>query len=57
MPVILYHGTKDEVVNPYAVKKIAENTFAHLEHHFVDDDHPLGSIFPTLPWSQLLEQK
>jgi len=57
MPVILYHGTKDEVVNPYAVKKIAENTFARLEHHFVDDDHPLGSIFPTLPWSQLLEQK
>lgn len=57
MPVILYHGTRDNVVNPHAVKKIAENTFTHLEHHFVDDDHPLGDIFPTLPWPRLLEEE
>jgi pimeloyl-ACP methyl ester carboxylesterase len=57
IPVILYHGTQDEVVNPDAVKKIAERTFGRLEHHLVDDDHPLSNVFPTLPWSALLEQE
>ncbi len=54
IPVILYHGTKDDVVNPGAVKKIAENTFARLEYHLVDDDHPLSNVFPTLDWPKLL---
>jgi len=56
IPVIIYHGTRDEVVNPYDVKRIAEKTFARLEHHFVDDEHSLNKIFPTLPWAELLEQ-
>ena len=54
IPVILYHGTKDDVVNPDAVKKIAEKTFGRLEYHLVDDDHPLSNIFPTLDWPKLL---
>ena len=54
IPVILYHGIKDDVVNPGAVKKIAENTFARLEYHLVDDDHPLSNVFPTLNWPKLL---
>ncbi|MHB8137191.1 MAG: alpha/beta hydrolase [Smithellaceae bacterium] len=56
IPVIIYHGTKDDVVNPYAVKKIAEKTFGNLEHHLVDDDHPLNNVFPTLDWPAILEQ-
>ncbi len=56
LPVVLYHGTKDDVVDPDVVKKIAEKTFARLEHHFVNDDHPLTNVFPTLPWPALLEQ-
>lgn len=56
IPVIIYHGTRDEVVNPDDVKKIAEKTFANLEHHFVDDEHALNKVFPTLPWKELLEQ-
>lgn len=56
IPVILYHGTKDDVVDPHLVKKIAEKTFTNLEHHFVDDDHPLTGIFPHLPWPKLLEE-
>lgn len=55
VPVVLYHGTKDDVVDPYVVRKIAEKTFARLEHHFVDDDHPLTNVFPTLPWPALLD--
>lgn len=54
IPVILYHGMKDDVVDPYAVKKIAEKAFNHLEHHLVDDDHPLNNVFPRLPWPGLL---
>ena len=55
-PTVLYHGTRDDVVPSQAVKAIAEKTFARLEHHFVDDDHPLNAVFPTLPWPLLLEQ-
>lgn len=57
IPVIIYHGTKDDVVNPDAVKKIAEKAFGHLEHHLVDDDHPLSDSFPKLPWPTLLEEE
>lgn len=56
IPVVIYHGTRDEVVDPYAVKAIAEKRFARLEHHFVDDEHALNNVFPTLPWPALLEQ-
>jgi predicted esterase len=54
IPVILYHGIKDDVVNPDAVKKIAEKTFGRLEYHLVDDDHPLNNVFPSLDWPKLL---
>ncbi|MRR16947.1 MAG: alpha/beta hydrolase [Deltaproteobacteria bacterium] len=57
VPVVLYHGTKDDVVDPYSVKKIAEKAFTRLDHHFVDDDHPLTDVFPKLPWPVLLEQR
>jgi len=54
IPVILYHGIKDDVVNPDKVKKIAEKTFARLEYHLIDDDHPLSNVFPTINWQKLL---
>ncbi len=57
IPTVLYHGTRDDVVDPAAVKIIAEKTFARLTYHLMDDDHPLGRIFPELPWMKLLEQE
>lgn len=57
IPVIIYHGTRDDVVSPDAVKKIAEKAFSHLEHHLVDDDHPLNNIFPHLLWPELLRSE
>jgi pimeloyl-ACP methyl ester carboxylesterase len=54
IPVIIYHGTQDNVVNPYAVKEIAEKTFSTLTHHLVDDDHPLNNVFPQMDWPKLL---
>ena len=54
LPVIIYHGIDDNVVNPEIVKKIALKCFSNLEHHFVEDDHPLHKTFPALDWKKLL---
>jgi predicted esterase len=56
IPVILYHGIHDDIVNPDAVRKIAEKTFRRLEYHPVEDDHSLNRIFPNLNWPRLLNQ-
>ena len=54
IPVVLYHGTRDDVVDPYETKRNAEKCFACLDHCFVDDDHPLNEVFPMLDWPALL---
>ncbi len=54
LPVIIYHGTNDDVVNPYIVKKISLKYFINLEHHLVDDDHSLHKIFSVLDWKNIL---
>ena len=54
IPVIIYHGTGDDIVDPYKVKAIAQKYFSNLEHHFVDDDHPLRQTFPLINWKDLL---
>ena len=54
IPVIVYHGTNDDVVNPQIVKNIALKYFSNLEHHFVEDDHPLHKTFPVLDWKKIL---
>ena len=55
IPVTIYHGRFDDVVNPGAVRNIAEETFVHLTYHLVDEDHALNRIFPDLPWDDLLQ--
>jgi alpha-beta hydrolase superfamily lysophospholipase len=54
MPVIIYHGTNDNIVDPYAVKAIARKYFSNLEHNLVDDDHSLHKTFPLINWKELL---
>lgn len=54
IPVIIYHGTGDDVVDPYIVKQIASKYFSNLEYHLVEDDHPLHATFPLLDWKKLL---
>jgi len=54
LPVIIYHGIDDNVVDPFAVKNIAGKVFGRLEHHFVKDDHYLHKTFPNLEWKNLL---
>jgi pimeloyl-ACP methyl ester carboxylesterase len=55
IPAIIYHGTGDNIVDPYVVKSIAGKVFLHLEHHLVDDDHSLHSTFAALDWRKLLQ--
>jgi alpha-beta hydrolase superfamily lysophospholipase len=54
LPVIIYHGTNDNIVDPYTVKTIALKYFSNLEHHLVEDDHPLHKTFLVLDWKNLL---
>lgn len=54
LPVIIYHGTDDDIVDPYIVKEIALKYFGNLEYHLVKDDHPLRKTFPVLVWNNLL---
>ncbi len=56
MPVVIYHGIDDDVVDPQLVRNIAVKCFGKLEHHFVDDDHPLHKTFPVLDWKKLLAE-
>jgi predicted esterase len=55
IPIIIYHGLHDNVVEPYLVEKIARKYFVNLQHHFVEDDHSLHDTFPSLGWRTLLE--
>jgi len=54
IPVILYHGSDDDVINPHNVKQIAAKYFSNLEYHLVEDDHSLHKIFPVLDWKNFL---
>ena len=54
LPVIIFHGTDDNIVDPYTVKTIALKYFSNLEHNFVDDDHSLHKTFPLINWKELL---
>ena len=55
LPVIVYHGINDNIVDPFSVKNIAVKVFQQLDHHFVDDDHSLHKTFPLLDWKNLLQ--
>ncbi len=46
LPVTIYHGTEDDIVDPYVVKAIAGKVFSQLEHHLVS-----GRSFPDQNFS------
>lgn len=56
LPVIIYHGSQDDVVPPAAVREIAKKVFINLHYHLVDDDHSLHHTFSTMDWDTLLER-
>ncbi|MBN2538743.1 MAG: alpha/beta hydrolase [Deltaproteobacteria bacterium] len=55
VPVVLYHGSRDDVVPLEQVREIASKIFKNLSHHIVDDDHPLSDTFTSFDWDNLLD--
>lgn len=54
LPVWLYHGRQDEVIPIQEVENAANQAFANLRFHAVDDDHYLHKTFRKIPWNRLL---
>jgi pimeloyl-ACP methyl ester carboxylesterase len=54
IPVVVFHGLRDEVVPMAAVREVAERIFATCEFNTVDDDHVLHNTFAGLDWDTLL---
>lgn len=53
VPVVIYHGTRDEVVSLEPVREIARTVFSDLRFHVVDDDHLLYKTFQIIDWDSL----
>jgi len=54
MPIVIFHGLRDDVVPLAAVRETAERLFVNHTFNIVDDDHPLHNTFATLDWNTLL---
>jgi len=54
VPVLIYHGTKDNVIPLQSVEQAAEKYFRDLTFNKVDDDHFLHNTFKTIDWDTLL---
>jgi predicted esterase len=53
-PVIIYHGTDDDVVPLTPVREIAHQVFNNLTFNTVKDDHVLRKTFTVIDWDNLL---
>jgi pimeloyl-ACP methyl ester carboxylesterase len=56
MPIVIFHGLKDDVVPLADVKALAEGLFVNHTFNIVEDDHPLHRTFAALEWDSLLKQ-
>jgi pimeloyl-ACP methyl ester carboxylesterase len=54
VPVLIYHGSEDDVIPLQAVELIAKRYFRNLTFNKVDDDHFLHNTFKTIDWDTLL---
>lgn len=54
IPVVVYHGKKDDLISLEAVKGIADKVFLNLTFHPVDDDHGLYQTVRAIDWRNLM---
>jgi pimeloyl-ACP methyl ester carboxylesterase len=54
VPVLIYHGSEDDVIPLQAVELTAKRYFRNLTFNKVDDDHFLHNTFKTIDWDTLL---
>ena len=57
VPVIVFHGKKDQVISIKQTKNRAKKLFSNLEYNIVDDDHMLHPTVEALDWHYLLDLK
>jgi len=55
VPVVIYHGTDDEIIPLKNVQDIAQSVFLNLVFNVVQDDHGLYRTAQSLEWNKLLE--
>jgi pimeloyl-ACP methyl ester carboxylesterase len=54
IPVIVYHGTKDNIVLASKSRECAERLFSNLTYNLVEDDHQLHKTVSNIDWNNLL---
>ena len=54
LPVMIYHGIKDDVIPLDAVEPVAKKYFRNFTFNKVDDDHFLRNTFTNIDWKSLL---
>jgi pimeloyl-ACP methyl ester carboxylesterase len=54
MPVVIFHGLRDDVVPLATVREIVGQVFVNQTFNAVDDDHFLRKTFTALNWDTLL---
>jgi len=54
VPVLIYHGIKDDVIPLDAVELTAKRYFRNFTFNKVDDDHFLRNTFQNIDWNTLL---
>jgi pimeloyl-ACP methyl ester carboxylesterase len=54
MPIVIFHGLRDDVVPLASVRTIAERLFGNHTFNPLEDDHSLHDTFAALEWDALL---
>jgi pimeloyl-ACP methyl ester carboxylesterase len=54
LPTVIYHGTRDELIQLDQVRSLAKLVFSDLDFHAVDDDHGLYKTVHEIDWISLL---
>jgi len=54
IPVIIYHGKKDDIVSAKKSYERAELLFSNLTYNLVEDDHQLQNTVSNINWEELL---
>lgn len=54
VPVVLYHGSRDELIPIDEVRNIADDVFTDLTFFVVDDDHGLYKTLQEIDWNKTL---
>ncbi len=54
VPVLVFHGIRDEIVPLELTRKLAEKVFHNLTYKVVDDDHGLYKTVHQIDWKVIL---